>query len=636
MLRSWLCALALGASLLPAVADAQEVTRRRPAIDLTMAAGFAKVVYQRSFYNAGDDGQLFESLRVPEGGVVTGFRLKTLGGAWKRGHLVNVESVQENLLGMGPDGGEAAVVTLSGMPQLQLLPFPASTTRTVEYTVLVPTTYSAGRHVLFNPALESEGDAGVLQAQGVRGKLLVDGVGASGGALEGQEIQLAPRAQPTLGGALADVELASGRHALRYRIELAPQLSSLPKNAYVVVLLDASRSLGANQGQAALAGARAFLSHLPDAKVEIITFDRSASSVSGGFIDAANATAFLTTLGLSRSNGSDVGAALALAKRRLAQAPAGSPKRVLLFTDALVASQVDPHALGLGTTGGLLHLALPDDLAVALERDDEHPWASDTAASGGVVWKAHADPAGDTLELRRTYEELARPIRLHHAKLSVPEAPDLADQVDAELLEGRGLSGLAWASGAVSEVSLRGELWQATAKLTLKPEPRETKLWQTLLLGSPLEADMTDGEVRALASRSRVLSRMTAFVAVTPGSRPDAFSGLGLSGFSSSSCCCCGGWRGATGIGHIAHPAEHMARELARAYVFCGGTTEAVEVGIETTFAEIVSVTTSSSDAALASCVEGRTWAVLLPDGFGRERDTWSVSLPLPPQELPQ
>ncbi|HEX4422774.1 MAG TPA: VIT domain-containing protein, partial [Kofleriaceae bacterium] len=117
--------------------------------------------------------------------------------------------------------------------------------------------------------------------------------------------------------------VASAAHAFaRLEIDVAPVLTAVPRRAQIVFIVDASYSVGAAQLATELAIIRAYLSHVPDAEVEIIVSRRRATRRFGTFVPVSTALAALADRrGFALGNGSAIDdaariAATALADRR--------------------------------------------------------------------------------------------------------------------------------------------------------------------------------------------------------------------------------------------------------------------------------------------------------------------------------
>lgn len=630
--------MAVTLSLLVGMAAAQDTVADKPSVRVVMAPGHAKLVVQRTWHNRGDeDGVLSETFHIESGGVLTNLRMQSARGGWMKTQLLPVEQAQAVFDGEGADGGEAGLLTTSlenRFFSLLMHPFLASSSRTIRYTVLLPTIYADGRHVIDNPGFGDEDLTPVVTQVTAAGggKVLIDTVDAAKvratGDVDGREIQLEDRQRPMLSGGLAYVDLGTHRRALRYRIHARSTLSEMPRQAHVVLVLDASRSMSTTQSDGMLAAARGYIANIPDAQVDIIAFDRQATSVFGGFVSASQADTVLSTLALERRNGSEVSNALALAGTRLADAPKAAPKRVVLFTDALTRALLEPKDLALGSAGGLVHVAVMDVTTFGLERFDEHPWSPEVEKTGGVMWHAQARPSAELADQRATFEELVRPLRLHHVKLRIPAARELEDEIDSTLAEGAGLSGLALADDTDPRVRLAGVLWAKPVNITLDPSPAETKLWEGMLLGSALRERLTDDEQRRLALKAGVATEHTSFVAATKGKRPSMLTG-GTGGFGSSHCIGCRAGVSRVKTTPMEHPETWLRSALTRAYVVCRGT-EQVTVKVETTLSEIVDVHVLGASAVLATCLSEATWRLATPVSFSADKRAARFAVTLP------
>lgn len=82
--------------------------------------------------------------------------------------------------------------------------------------------------------------------------------------------------------------VASAAHGFaRLEIDAAPRLAELPRQASIVFVIDASRSVDLQLRATQLRIASAYLSHVPDASVEIVGFDRAARRVFGEFVSVS-------------------------------------------------------------------------------------------------------------------------------------------------------------------------------------------------------------------------------------------------------------------------------------------------------------------------------------------------------------
>lgn len=640
------------ATLSPAARAADEVSGSRSEalvekghrVELKLDRGHAELVVRRTVFNGGPrhDQAMFH-LELPGGAVATG--LATLGVKdgqpfWFRGELMEAEAAAAKYQELTGIGGyypkDPALLSWRSQTHLALQVFPCAPgqPKTVEYTLRMPTAYSEGRHRLVLPRMGTAEIAPVVVVSPARAgdRIFVGGKPVEPGArvqlaADETEIALAPAPALALDGALASVPIGEAKNLVALRIHAPAQLSRLPKNARVVVLLDASRSLSEAEAEAEVAAARAYLSHLGDALVEVIPFDREVRPRHGRFVSAAAAIADLEKLTLSRRNGSRVDAAFARADALLAATPEGLPRRIVALSDLRTRSALTPARLGaLVKSGALVHIGVPEGGAPELARDDEHAWATPVRVTGGLVWRAgaSADP-DDRAAMARAYEEWARPTRLE--KVAVRAAGLDAEALaffPTELPEGAGLEHHEIHKAPVSEVEITGELWAKPVGAVFRPDAAQGKIWSALVFGSDLLWNLTEAEMMPLAMRGGAVSPVTSYLAIEPGVRP---STEGLDWVTGEG----GGGRGEGiglgSIGTIGHGSglapdrERFLRDaLEQAFQRCPAGAKTATVSLETTSDEVVDVPAvqlgGAPDAAVIKCLEEAAWELTLPGSF--------------------
>ena len=445
-MRSRRFALALSL-LVPAVANADDVHGTRSeklketahVVALRVDHGHATMSVRRTVDNGGPrHDQAMFSLDLPEGAAATGLRTLGFSGGkpvWFEAELMEAEAAAARYRELTGIGGyypkDPALLSWRSQRNLalQVFPVPPGETKTIEYDVIVPTTYSGGRDRLVLTGLGTEAlpaDIVVSPAQ-VGDALFSDGVPLASGAhlvMKPErtiEIEVARRAQPRLSGAFASVTISGEKALIRPRIEIAPRLSELPAHADVVVVIDASRSRTDAEVAASSRAARAYLSHLKDASVEVLTFDREVRSRTGKLVPAADAIDDLALHPIARRNGSHLDVALIRAASAFDGRPAG-PRRVVVFTDLLTRAAIGPGLVKktLGKSGALVHVVAMTSGSGDLARDDTSPWATDARSTGGLVWNAF--PSGEDARLAAEYEELARPVRIDRMRYTIERA----------------------------------------------------------------------------------------------------------------------------------------------------------------------------------------------------------------------
>lgn len=616
---------------------------------VTLDRGHARVRVRRTVFNGGprhDQAMFF--IVPPPGGVAVG--LKTAGVVdgrtrWFAGELMEAEAAAEKYRELTGIGGyypkDPALLSWRSQEQLALQVFPCAPAqpKTVEYTFVVPTEYRDGAHHYAMPAFgTAQRVAGVTLTSGNPfDRLEVDGKPVAPGARvkldPGREVDLAlvPNNPSQVGGALAERALGPDRVLTRFRVEAAPRLSEIPRNAHVVVALDTSRSMEGT-AEAQLAAARAYLSHYPDARVQLMTFDRSTHLQSRGFEPVGVARRTLANTKPVFANGSQVDDALREADFALSRIVGASPRRIVLFTDARTRSTLTPEkvAAAVRRSGAVVHVGVVSSGSPALERDDDHAWAGSLRPTGGLVWRASAS-ASEPQRMAEVYEELVRPMRIDRLAVETPAVAASEIAQPESLPEGQGLTHLDVAERPSGVVHVRGELWASPARWSLRTDAGESKLWSALVFGSSILYELSEAEMMPLAMHGGAVSPVTSYLAIEPGVRPStegldwgsgSGGGIGLGGL---------GLRG-TGVGgggfaNTFDPVAWLRAELSARWAKCGGSPGSASVELETTLHEVVDVAAvrHEGSARMTRCLREAAWDLSLPFAFRWPRRSWSV-----------
>jgi hypothetical protein len=656
-----LAALAGLAVAAPSIARADRVhgTRSEKLVEtahwvsMRMDRGHADLVVRRTVHNGGrrHDQAMFW-LDLPDEAVATG--LRTAGESdgrivWFNAELMEAEAAAARYRELTGIGGyypkDPALLSWrhQGLLALQVFPVPPSQPKTVEYTLAMPAHYHGGRYHVSVPPMGTERlhAKATVSAANAEDRVFVGDKAASAGTgfqlvKDTLDVALAPRGAATLEGALASVVFDKGRVLSHFQVAAAPKLSVVPRGAHVVVLLDTSRSLREGQVAAGAAAARAMLSHLPDASVEVLTFDRTVRARHGGFVPVSTAIADLGKIPAQRRNGSHIDEALARADALLSALPARIPRRIVAVTDLLTRAELTPERVRplLAHSKAVLHVGVVGSHGSELRRNDDHPWSAVTHETGGLVWDAATSAEkGDAAEMARVYEEWARPMRLHHFKVDVTgftgfSAPETLD-------EGEGVEDLRLNDAAVTEVAIAGELWGTPVRKVLTPDVDEGRRWSALAFGSPLMHSLSEKEMMVLALNGHAVSPVTSLLAIEPGVRPSTEGleeGIGEGGGGR------GEGIGLGSIGTIGHgsgsgfdPLRFLRDALAPGLVKCGGAGRHATVTLESTFVEVVdvpSVTVQGANAAaIERCLSEAAWELELPGGFAASWASWRVHL---------
>lgn len=618
-------------------------------IELRLEHGHASFVVRRTFENRSlqFDQAMLHIDRLPEGAVASG--LRTLGGTatnpiWYSAELLDAEVAAKRYQELTGLGGyypkDPALLSFRSQDHLALQVFPVApkSTKTVEYTLAAPTRWVDGQWVLQVPRMGLDTFAPTLTIKGGdTDTLSLDGMPISGGdtrkLLGSLTLAAKPKSPPKLGGRFASVTFGKNRAVVHTAVEVAAKVSETPKEPWVVVMLDGSRSLRDGDREAEIASARAYLSFVPDAHVQIVLFDRAVHPLEASFVTTAQALDDLKKLQIKPKNGSDLDVALADAQKRIAEAPAGAPRRLLLLTDLATRSTLVPERIkGLEQSKAVLHLAtIKKDQTSRVGRDDHDPWSSVPRSTGGVLWTSSVQTKLDVHDVA-PFEEWVRPMRIDRLSLTGVGLDTKTMGFADSLAEGDGIDDLHFQTSGTPSIEVKGELWSTPISTVLASNATEEKLWAGLTIGSDLLHSLKDPEITSLAFKGGVVSPMTSYLAVEPGVRPSTEGldwgqgGLGMMGIGSGG----GGMGVGYGTGKIGTQPDRMKYlhdAIAKVATTCGAGE--LRTRLETTTAEIVSVDVAPKAATsdkIKGCVRDGIFELELPMYFDAAWASWDVT----------
>ncbi|HVK83417.1 MAG TPA: proprotein convertase P-domain-containing protein [Kofleriaceae bacterium] len=443
-------------------------------------------------------------------------------------------------------------------------------------------------------------------------------------------ISIAPPPISTLKARLGKA-VASAKHAFsRLELDLAPQLVPVPKRAQVVFVLDTSYSQGAEGVGAQLDMVRAYLTHVPDAEVELVTYRRRAERVFGRFVpvadlpDALAVAKYRGKLALGIGSALDDGARLAAA----ALADRKGPRRLVLATDELVRSTLDQAtalaALSTLSRDTVVHVVVPEAFGEEggrLLRRDDGAFAMLATRHHGISVTLEGLGMTTSKALAPVVLELVRPTRIE--KVSAPGF-ELESDV---LVEGTGVRLMHDTPDAPDKVRITGMIWS-------DPFVREVRVSQpfsvqtaAFVFGADEHQQLSEAEQYTLAMKGRAVSPVTSYVAWEPGVRPstiglddaDLYGGLlgdGRAGFGA----------GGGGFGGMPPDLASLVDTSACVEKFQPSAPWSVRLWVETTRDEIVSVT-NVSNHPMAACLVETVWNVRLGAGFFAAHQTHAVEL---------
>ena len=432
-------------------------------------------------------------------------------------------------------------------------------------------------------------------------------------------IEVAPVPVRTLAARLGRVVASAEKGFHRLEIDAAPKLSQLPRKASVVFVIDRSRSVSEEALGAQLRIIEAYRSHVPDASVEIVAFDRKARRVLGEFTGAdkfASALASAQTAGkLGLGNGSALEEGLALAAELLAGRT--GPTRIVALTDARLrtrfSNKLADTCLAAAPGSTVTHVVIPEDEGYAfIRRDDTHALAPIAAVHRGVLFMAGA-PADDKTVAKEMLG-LVRPIAIDHFKISGMDLKE-AGQVPEVLREGDGYRAMLATPDPTRRVVLSGKLWATPVRRVVTNNERFDIATAAFVFSEDEHHELSPEEMRVVAYRGRAVSPVTSYLATEPGVRPstDGLEEFGLGGLGLVGTGAGGGGAGSGSIGmSVPTIASLLAKDLERcvqAHVAMGGYQ--LTLAVETTASEVVDVEAkAASHAPLRECMVEATWAL--------------------------
>lgn len=436
-------------------------------------------------------------------------------------------------------------------------------------------------------------------------------------------LEIEPPRIDTLDARLGRV-VASAQHGFsRLEIDAAPQLRPLPRKASVVFVLDTSRSLSEDAVAAQRRIVTAYMSHVPDAGVELVGFDRDARRVFGEFVgQPALAAAYDRAIAdgkLKLRNGSALERGLEVAAGLLKRRR--GPTRIVAITDAELRSgfvqALAERALA-GSDSTVTHLVIPElGGEASITRDDAHPLAPIAAHHHGVLFQVVAPEADKSLAAHVL--GLVRPIGVDDFKVRGIDLAGAAE-LPASLREGTGYRAFIQTADPSRRVVLSGKIWAAPFRRVVEHGEHFDSATAAFVFSEGEHTELSREEMLKVAFAGRAVSPVTSYLATEPGVRPavdglgDLEQGLGLGGLGLVG-------RGGGGGGGAGSPPPALDDLLADAARRCASQHAApagwfVTLDVETTAAEIVDVAVAQHQAtpAMRSCIVEAAWDLELPD----------------------
>jgi hypothetical protein len=628
-------------------------------VSTVFEAGVAKLRVRRTLRNESPDyASVSRTFLLPTGGVATSLRLGSNGQWLAPGTLSSTEDADARWdLLTGP--GTAEPLPLAKLEwseersdegvDFSLFAFAPGATVDVEYDVQLPSTYSAGE-VAFSYPLE-DAEAGWLpptftgvELQQVEGEL---------------DVRRAWTTRESIDVRWATFPIDTNRTLWRLETDVAAELGTLPQRPNVVFVVDASISEGREGVDAQLALIPPYLASVPDARVEVVLFRRHAERLFGRFLPAtefARELALIPEERFAPANGSHLDVGAELAARVLAQE--GGLGRMILFTDERVRAAF-PHE---ATAQALVQLTPRDTVvhvvrrtasggALYESRDDAAPLSTLATVTGGVFFDISGEPS-DPVLATEVMRGLVRPVRIDSFEVDAQgfgasTTEDVTTdedentgwqqtrpgvlQVEAEQYEGSALRLSGIDANPPSQVVVRGKIWARPFERVITLDDTLSRRLPAYAIGdSTLRGALSDDELRTVAFVAGAVSPVTSYLAVPATAAPSTIGeerlcslggyllgGIGCDGIGTTSGCGLGVRMVGPDLIAMLHTMLQPAVGACEAKF---GAASTARLSIEATGDEVVEVTASGADGALAACLVEAGWALTLTDDFKSDR----------------
>jgi subtilisin-like proprotein convertase family protein len=451
-------------------------------------------------------------------------------------------------------------------------------------------------------------------------------------------LEVSPPPIATVAARLGRVVAGPGKEIVRLEVDAAPRLRPMPRAPVVVFVVDASWSIGEQGIEGQLQLVRAFLSHVPDARCELVLYRRRASRLFGRLVAPAELPALLDAARaagtLAPGNGSALDEGVRLATAVLREPAAARPRYVVMTTDALLRARFR-NALALrelarAPASTVSHVAVLRARHGALdeERDDSHPLSPVAAARGGVLLTIDGLPTRTPKALDAIALGLVRPTRIDGFQVRGIASRTFAE-LPKRLDEGAGVREMAVLASAPRQVVLTGKIWAEPFRRAVTATETFSRVSAALIFSHDLHGGLSKREMLRVAFFGRAVSPVTSYLAIEPGVRPSS-AGIERGGGHGSSSGY-GSAHAGIGLSPVRPDLKKLllpgARTCARSHR--PGAPWSITLDVETTFDEVVDVAMAGARDAFSTCVEEAAWRLRLPPAFrSYARVAFNLTLP--------
>ena len=638
---------------------AQPLFETAHTVEVSIKSGVANYRVHRVFENRGTgDDEVELIIELPAGASTTGLRVRAHGGAWITGEWADAKTAKRSFY-RGSGRGDASTPSAllrwlgSNFIDLQAFPIPAGSSCEVQYDLAAPTTYEHG-HIVVTYPRRSDSSSTVMvdpvlsvTPSWTGAAIVVDGAtvlpGAATALVKSHEQKSPAASTISISAPTSDIMttrlgrvVASQKHSFaRLEVDVSPQLSSLPKNANIVFVVDASYSMTEAGMAAELGMVRSYLRNVPDARFEIVAFRRRAERIFDRFVAAADAqTAIAEQVAKHRfalGNGSslDDGARLAID----ALIGHGNSPRIVFITDERMRKAFTTAPvlamLAKAPVDTVVHVVTPSvserDTAQLFRDDDSNALAPLAKQHHGITASWLGASSADSPDSAAVALQLVRPTQLDNVEVTGLHIPLIYGGL---LHEGDSIRATRALAKAPTQVTIDAMLWSQPVHRVLTVNSEFSRIFAGWVFSEDEATELSQNEKLTVATMAHTVTPVTSFVVTRAGSReePLSTSGVGSGGSNYSAVDTIGSSN--TPHGHL-HPdlaalLDHEVKACVAANHPAVGWTR--DLTVETTRDEVVDVRSKDTDA-MSQCLVEAVWGVRLTAAYTLERDEYALSL---------
>ncbi len=421
-----------------------------------------------------------QMLTLPTGALVTG-ALVTDSGRVHRLQLMHADAAGAKFDALAVDKAasgpktSAVLIEQGGNGVTVSVASPRTGRLEIDLEVAMPTCFHGDVRYALVPTSWQEVATRDLRREGADAETLVDLCGANredGGSWLGfASPELTRRKSGDRFGISAHRVDLGDDSVVRFELDVATMLADVPRDLATVLIVDGSRSISDRDRAAQTALVESYLDKAPSARIQVVSFARTATTVLPGWTAAAKARASVgqALRSIVPRNGSNFDAALTEAGTWLGRI--NGTRRVVLVTDERMASRLahasDAWLQALLPAGTLLHVVVVST-GSGLSRDDERRLAGLAKSTQGVAVRLGSDEENIDATM------LLRPIAIDRLTLvahgwdNLPRGegmPQCGD--DKDVREGEACT---WWGQGRGEITVEGWIWGKRITRTMTPD----------------------------------------------------------------------------------------------------------------------------------------------------------------------